>query len=216
MRNLHDLSYIYVIMWHIMQVMVRVYSPLRMLEKSGKIRESLIATRCCMITFQVWNKKKTDFQTFLSLDIDFWRTNELLVQWKPTNFRHSYNKKISVFRPYTRMSTMRKVWYHQIWIQNNLDFIVSDLPYTLKFQPSDLVALYSIWKMRDISFFPHSDCLLMFNSFWIFTDSRHETDFSRTWIAWPYKRSRILEVDDDDEPGLSEPRGGGGGGGGGG
>ena len=24
---------------------------------------------------------------------------------------------------------MRKVWYHQIWIQNNLDFIVSDLTY---------------------------------------------------------------------------------------
>ena len=169
-----DLSYIYVIMWHIMQVMVREYSRLRMLAKSGKIRESLIAARCYPITFQDWNKKNADFQTFLSLDIDFWRTNEHLVRWKLQAFH----------------------------IIKNFSF--QALPWSFS-QKCALVALYPIWKMRNISFFPHSDCLLMFNSFWIFTDSRHETDFSRTWIAWPYKRSRILEVDDDDVPGLSEP-----------
>ena len=100
------------------------------------------------------------------------------------------------------------LWYDESQLTSGIsykkNFSFQALPWSFS-QKCTLVALYPIWKMRNISFFPHSDCLLMFNSFWIFTDSRHETDFSRTWIAWPYKRSRILEVDDDDVPGLSEP-----------
>ena len=96
MRILHDLSYIYVIMWHIMQVMVREYSRLRMLGKSGKIRESLIAARCYPITFQDWNKDFSELRLqIFGGQMNFWYDESQLTS------AISYNEKNNQFSDLT-------------------------------------------------------------------------------------------------------------------